>query len=123
MKNQIILQLMFLLIFSTFAVANTSPEKAPDSYLRDVIITTKNNNKNVQIDLYVMSQCPYGVNAEKALIPILKEMEENATFNIFFIANQKSDNEFSALHGESEVLENRRQLIIKRHFNTIVRAK
>jgi len=72
MKSQIILQVSLLLFTSLTIFANTSPETAPDSYLRDAIIQKINSNEKVTIDLYVMSQCPYGVKAEKALIPIIK---------------------------------------------------
>ncbi|MFK7950919.1 MAG: hypothetical protein AB8G11_25290 [Saprospiraceae bacterium] len=117
----------FTLIFSFFLALimltmtafanNDKPIVAPDSYLKDAIIYNLNQKENVKIDLYVMSQCPYGVKAEEALVPILKEMGNKVEFNIFFIANVKGNNEFQALHGEPEVMENRRQLVIARHYS------
>jgi hypothetical protein len=94
----------------------SKPVEAPNSFLRNTLMEKLKGADNISLDLYVMSQCPFGVKAEKALIPILKEIGKKATFNIFFIANETTEKEFKSLHGESEVMEDRRQLVIARHF-------
>jgi len=109
------LLVFFCLIFSIpYASANeTTPQ---DSYLRDVLIQEIKIAENAKIDLYVMSQCPFGVKAEKFIIPILQELEGQVDFNLRFIVNETKDGGFSSLHGQPEVEENRRQLIVSRHF-------
>jgi hypothetical protein len=94
----------------------SKPVEAPSSFLRKSIMEKLKGAGNVSLDLYVMSQCPFGVKAEKALIPILKEIGNKATFNLFYIVNETTEKEFKSLHGESEVMEDRRQLVIARHF-------
>lgn len=61
------------------------------------------------IDLYVMSQCPYGVQAENAIIPAIRKLGENGKLNIYFIGNEQNG-AFSSLHGQPEVEENLRQV-------------
>ncbi len=38
------------------------------------------------VDLYVMSQCPFGVRAENAMIPLVKKFGEQLDFKLHFIA-------------------------------------
>lgn len=109
-----LIAVVWLLLFSYSSVATeTEPQ---DSYLRDVLIHEITFKKNAKIDLYVMSQCPYGVRAEKFMIPILEELGDQVNFNLRFIVNETKEGGFSSLHGQPEVEENRRQLIISRHF-------
>ncbi|MBU4246166.1 MAG: GILT family protein, partial [Nanoarchaeota archaeon] len=62
------------------------------------------------VQLFVMSQCPYGVQAENAIKPVLDTLKDKISFELRFIANQKADGTFSSLHGQAEVDENVRQL-------------
>ncbi len=57
----------------------------------------------VKMDMYVMSKCPFGVQAEKALIPALEKLGSRVDFNLHFIGNTNEDGSFSSLHGEPEV--------------------
>jgi len=66
------------------------------------------------VDLFVMSQCPYGTIAEG----YLKEAAEalpDMTYNIYFIAGETEDG-FSSLHGQVEVNEDMRQTCIARDY-------
>ena len=75
-----------------------------------------------QIELFVMSYCPFAVQAEKKLIPFLKKYEGQIDFQLRFIAEKKvredesEDDtetlEFESLHGEPEVIEDIRQTVI-----------
>ena len=62
------------------------------------------------IQLFVMSQCPYGVQAENALKPVLDTLKGKVKFELKFIANKNADGTFSSLHGKAEVDENLRQV-------------
>ncbi|MFP4521677.1 MAG: hypothetical protein ACLFQK_05980 [Fibrobacterota bacterium] len=39
------------------------------------------------VELFVMSECPYAVEAEKHLIPVLKKLGESVEFRLFFISD------------------------------------
>jgi glutaredoxin len=76
-----------------------SPTPAPKSETPDV-------------KLFVMSMCPYGVQAEYAMIPVIKLLGDKANFDVRFIANEDGKGGFKSLHGQPEVDENLRQVCI-----------
>lgn len=71
-------------------------------------IITKSDIPKVQ--LFVMSQCPYGVQAENAIKPVLDTLKSKIKFELRFIANRKEDGTFASLHGAPEVAEDLRQV-------------
>ena len=74
------------------------------------------------LELFVMSYCPYGVQAEEKIIPIVKEFGDTIDFRLQFIAQEKVEpsaqdiTPFVSLHGYPEVAENLRQLLIAREY-------
>ena len=70
------------------------------------------------LELFVMSYCPFGVQAEEKIIPIVKEFGDTIDFKLRFIAQEKEAvsfqevTPFTSLHGYPEVAENIRQLLI-----------
>lgn len=74
------------------------------------------------VELFVMSYCPYAVEAEKKLIPILKTFGNKINFRLQFIAQEKETptvqdiTPFTSLHGYPEVAEDIRQLLIAREY-------
>lgn len=98
--------------------------------------------RKIKVELFVMSQCPYGVNAEKALLPLIKKYGNRFDFSLYFIAQNeemKKETErtgapvgtggggcsgspgkgvgpFYSLHGQPEVDEDLRQVAMARHF-------
>ena len=74
------------------------------------------------LELFVMSYCPYGVQAEEKIIPIVKEFGDKIDFKLQFIAQEKEDpsvqdiTPFTSLHGYPEVAENIRQLLIAQEY-------
>lgn len=70
------------------------------------------------VELFVMSLCPYGVKAEKEILPIIKEFGDRIDFKIKFIVNVNGDSieQVSSLHGLDEVKENLRQAAIMRNY-------
>lgn len=57
----------------------------------------------VKMEMYVMSQCPFGVEAEEALRPALEKLGPHVDFRLHFIGTANEDGSFSSLHGEPEV--------------------
>ncbi|PCJ16942.1 MAG: hypothetical protein COB02_14850 [Candidatus Cloacimonadota bacterium] len=48
-------------------------------------------SKKVDIDLYVMSQCPFGIKAENKMFPLVKKYKDLINFNLRFIATDVQD--------------------------------
>ena len=74
------------------------------------------------LELFVMSYCYYGVQAEEKLIPIVKKFGDKINFKLQFIAQEKEEpsvqdiSPFTSLHGYPEVAENIRQLLIAKEY-------
>lgn len=70
-----------------------------------------------QLEIFVMSQCPYGVLAENKIIEAIKQgkMPKNVKVNIRYIVNAGYGDNFSSLHGSGEWEEDVRQLIVKKY--------
>ena len=74
------------------------------------------------VELFVMSYCPYGVQAEEKLIPVIKKFGDQINFKLQFIAREKEEpsaqdiTPFVSLHGYPEVAENIRQLLIAQEY-------
>ena len=70
------------------------------------------------VELYVMSLCPYGVKAEKEILPVMNSFKAKADFKIKYIVAVKGDtlNDVSSLHGADEVKENLRQAAIMKYY-------
>ena len=73
-----------------------------------------------EVELFVMSYCPYGVQAEQELLPFFEKYEDRIDFKLRFIVNEKDASTentsgeiaFTSLHGEPELIENKRQMVI-----------
>lgn len=67
-----------------------------------------------EVELYVMSQCPYGTQAEDALFPVLKDYAGQVDLKFGFIGGKTDGPDgkarFDSLHGQGEVDENVRQV-------------
>jgi len=57
----------------------------------------------LQVDLFVMSQCPYGVQAEEALFPALDRLDAHTRFRLHFIGGVGEDGSLDSMHGEDEL--------------------
>ena len=82
-------------------------------------IGTKFFNRTIKenhIDLFVMSQCPYGTLAETNMKEVVEAIP-NMTFNLYFIASE-TETGFDSLHGQVEVNEDIRQTCIIKYDRT-----
>lgn len=59
------------------------------------------------VDLFVMSMCPYGTQAEKGILPVLMKLGDKIDFNLRFVSY--------AMHGKAEVDENTVQYCIQKN--------
>lgn len=73
-----------------------------------------------EVELFVMSYCPFGVQAEQELLPFFETYGDTINFKLRFIVgkeeasaeNAGEDIRFTSLHGEPELIENKRQMVI-----------
>lgn len=71
------------------------------------------------LEIFVMSQCPYGVRAENLVIEAIKagKLPADKTIKLRYIVNYNSQTgEFQSLHGSGEWEENVRQLLIAKYY-------
>ena len=74
------------------------------------------------LELFVMSYCPFAIQAEEKLIPIVKKFGDTIDFKLQFIAQEKEEvslqeiTPFTSLRGYPEVAENIRQLLIAKEY-------
>lgn len=78
-------------------------------------IGCRKEEKNT-LELFVMSQCPYGVLALNAMKEVLDNFGAGLKFKVHFIANGTAAEGFTALHGQPEVDENIRELCAIKHY-------
>ncbi len=71
-----------------------------------------------KIDLFVMSQCPYGTIAMDSMKEVLENFKGEIDFEMHFIATDNGDGTFSSLHGQPEVDENIRESCVMKYYPT-----
>lgn len=62
-----------------------------------------------EVELFVMSHCPFGTQAEKGIIPAVKALGNNIDFKLRYV--------YYAMHGETEVTEQTKQYCIQKEQN------
>lgn len=67
------------------------------------------------LELFVMSQCPYGITAEQMMYYVLDAFGDSINFKLNFIAAY-SNGVFQSLHGQAEVNENLRQVCAMKYY-------
>ena len=72
--------------------------------------------KKNTLEVFVMSQCPYGVMGLDAMKDVLKAFGDDLTFAVHYIADETPDGKFNSLHGQPEVEENLRELCVAQHY-------
>ncbi len=88
----------------------------------------RKEKKNL-LEVFVMSQCPYGVKALDAMQEVLKNFGDSITFDVHYIADMPPKGKkcrrgtpphrgFCSLHGKGEVEENIRHLCAKKYYRT-----
>ncbi|MBN2880799.1 thioredoxin domain-containing protein [Candidatus Woesearchaeota archaeon] len=75
------------------------------------LICREKTEKELQV--FVMSQCPYGIRGLNAMKQVLDNFGNDIKFDVHYIASENADGSFNSLHGQGEVEENIRQLCVK----------
>lgn len=71
------------------------------------------------VDLYVMSFCPYGVQAEQIMKPVVDLLGTKANIKVRFITNIQGNtaDSIQSLHGANEAMEDLRQVCIMKYYD------
>ncbi|MDO8509526.1 MAG: hypothetical protein Q7S24_00080 [bacterium] len=97
---------------STFGIGNKANTTATaDPTQNDVApaptpVVTKSDRPKVE--LFVMSYCPYGLQMEKAYLPVMELLKNKADLSIKYVSY--------AMHGKKEIDENTRQVCINKQY-------
>ena len=93
---------------------NGKVDCADDDCKRDVICKPEIPGR---LDLFIMSQCPYGIKALNAMKEVFETFKDDKLdFHINYIANETESGEFQSLHGSDEVNEDIRELCAIKHY-------
>lgn len=82
--------------------ASAEPSAETPSGAAAVTTLTPANPGAVKVELFVMSQCPYGVEAEQKFKDVVDKFGADIDFKVEFIGDDK-DGELSSMHGPKEV--------------------
>ncbi len=94
---------------------NLEEQDAAQTESPDKAVTPKSDKPKVE--LFVMSFCPYGVQAEGFMKPVADLLGSKAEIKIRFIAQAGSDiYSIQSLHGPAEAREDLRQLCIMKNY-------
>jgi len=64
----------------------------------------KKNANAVKVEFYVMSQCPYGVQVENGIKPVVDKLGPNLDLVIDFIGDIGQNGELTSMHGPNEIV-------------------
>ena len=70
--------------------------------------------EKAKVEFFVMSQCPFGLQVEKGIAPVLAKMGGDIDFHLEFIGQIK-DGKLTSMHGQAEVDGNKVQLCAVKH--------
>lgn len=89
--------------------------------LKEILEQRMRGPMKPQVELFVMSFCHFGVQAEEELLPFIEKYGDAVDFNLRFIANlveeaDAEESKFTSLHGEVEVIENLRQIAVSQLY-------
>lgn len=91
--------------FLPYALDMDKPIEQPAQQETQEPTETKKSDKP-EVELFVMSHCPYGTQAEKGILPVVKLLGDKIDFKVRFV--------YYSMHGETEVQEEARQYCIQK---------
>ena len=68
-----------------------------------------------QVDLYVMSFCPFGNKAEDTMKPVYELLKNKIDFNVYYIVNVNGTT-VDSLHGAPEATQNEREACVLKYY-------
>ena len=80
-----------------------------------VAMPDKANPGAVKVELYAMSQCPYGVQAENGFKDAVEKLGGDVDFKVEFIGQTGATGELTSMHGPKEVRGDMIQMCAQKH--------
>ncbi len=70
------------------------------------------------VELFIMSMCPYGIRAQKNIVPMLDSFKDIIDFKVKYIVGVQGEtiDQVSSMHGAPEVKEDARQIAIMKFY-------
>jgi len=106
---------IIILLVVYIATKPETPQQPPGGGNNQTNVNTTTPAR-LSIELFVMSQCPYGVQAEGNVKNVIDKFGGDVNLSLHFIANDNGDGTFSSLHGANEVAEDLRQVCIMKYY-------
>jgi len=107
-------------VYDIQAVAKQAEEKAAAAAAaQEQALSEMPQTDRPVVELFVMSFCPYGVQAEEAMAPVVKILGAKADIKLRYIASLEGNDikKVSSLHGPIEGLEDMRQLCAAKNYS------
>jgi hypothetical protein len=114
----IALGLVIIVLLAYIGYTSMNKQLPPPNGNNTIITANQTPTKQAKttIELFVMSKCPYGVQAETAVTKVLDKFGGDVNLSLHFIASETSSGVFSSLHGDTEVAEDLRQVCIMKYY-------
>lgn len=106
-----------LIIGQAFDLAKPLPKPA-DSTTQQPASAAPVKTDKPKVDLYVMSFCPYGNQAEDTFVPDFNLLKNQIDFNVHFIVAVDGNN-VQSLHGPNEVTEDMREACVAKYYGNV----
>ncbi|QLJ53174.1 MAG: hypothetical protein Sv326_0999 [Candidatus Fermentimicrarchaeum limneticum] len=113
---KIFLSLVVVILLAYIALNSKPPQTNGGNDQNGTVQPT--TQANATIELFVMSQCPYGVEAETLAKSVIDNFNGEVNLSVRFIAGENADGSFTSLHGANEVAEDLRQVCIMEYYPT-----
>ena len=68
-----------------------------------------------QVQLFVMSFCPYGNQAEELMMPVAELLGDKINIQLHYIVSESTDGKYTSLHGEQEAHQDLRELCVQKY--------
>ncbi len=89
-------------LLSLLAACDGAPSSSSTTTAGPTAASGAASDAAITLDVHVMSQCPYGVKVENALIPVKEQLGDALALNFEYIGKEEGGS-FSSLHGDNEV--------------------
>jgi len=68
-----------------------------------------------EVQLFVMSFCPYGNQAEELMMPVANLLGDKINIQLRYIVSESPDGKYTSLHGEQEAHQDLRELCVQKY--------
>lgn len=87
---------------------------------KDKLYNPPELNNLVNVEFFVMSQCPDAAKCERLFLPSLLKLSPISNFTLSFIGSEPSLNDFQCKHGSDECMGNKQQLCVQNMYSTAI---